>query len=120
MVVGAVAAAAASQVTDAGAVAISGVLSTCEVRRLSLAGNNLQDDGAYALADALIAGFAPEQVDLSDNMLTDDGALALVKAAAKHTKSLRFLDLRLNPLISDEGRAAAAAASVGANFDLCL
>lgn len=103
-----------------GVVAISTALATCAVRRISLAGNNVQDDGAYALADALGAGFEPEQVDLSDNMLTDDGAVALVKAAAEHTATLRFLDLRLNPLISDEGRAVAAASSIGASFDLCL
>ena len=43
-----------------------------------------------------------------------------VEAAAQHTPSLRWLDLRLNPLISDEGRQYCAAASVGASFDLKL
>ena len=79
-----------------------------------------QDDGALALAEAIAAGFCPEQLDLSDNMLTDEGALALISKANAHAPSLRWLDLRLNPLISDDARAAAAAASVGASFDLCV
>ena len=71
-------------------------------------------------SQALADGFAPEQLDLSDNMLTDDGGLALVQAAKAHTPALRWLDLRLNPLISDDGRHACAAAAVGAPFDLKL
>ena len=90
------------------------------MRRLSLAGNNVQDGGANGLVSALASGFAPEQLDLSDNMLTDEGAIALVTGAANATPSLRWLDLRLNPLISDEGRQQCAQASVGASFDLKL
>ena len=108
------------ELTDSGLVAIAAALSTCAVRRLSLAGNNVQDDGALALAASLAAGFAPEQLDLSDNMLTDEGALALVSSASQHTPSLRWLDLRLNPLLSDEGRQQCAAAAVGACYDLKL
>ena len=107
-----------NELTDAGVCAIASTLPTCAVRRLSLAGNNLQDEGALALADALADGFAPEQLDLSDNMITDEGALALISKATAHAQHLRWLDLSLNPLISDAGRAAAAAASVGASFDL--
>ena len=90
------------------------------MRRLSLASNHVQDGGAQCLAAALADGFAPEQLDLSDNMLSEEGALALVESAARATPSLRWLDLRLNPLISDAGRQQCAAASVGASFDLKL
>ena len=48
------------------------------------------------------------------------GSYALVGAAAQCTPSLRWLDLRLNPLITDEGRQQCAAASVGASFDCKL
>ena len=111
---------AGNELTDAGVCAIASSLSTCAVRRLSLAGNNVQDGGANGLVSALASGFAPEQLDLSDNMLTDEGAIALVTGAANATPSLRWLDLRLNPLISDEGRQQCAQASVGASFDLKL
>lgn len=56
----------------------------------------------------------------TDNMITDEGALSLVARAVAQTPSLRWMDLRLNPLISDEGRASVAASSVGASFDLQL
>ena len=111
---------AGNELTDSGVEAIASALSTCRVRRLSLASNHVQDGGALALAAALESGFAPEQLDLSDNMLADEGATALVRAAAEGAPSLRWLDLRLNPLISDEGRQTCAAASVGASFDLKL
>ena len=72
------------------------------------------------LFPALTSLLATWQLDLSDNMLTEEGALALVTSAAKASTSLRWLDLRLNPLITDEGRQLCAAASVGASFDLKL
>ena len=109
-----------NELTDLGVSTIASTLGTCAVRRLSLAANNVEDEGALALAEALAKGFSPEQLDLSDNMLTDEGALALVARAAKHAHHLRWLDLSLNPLISDSGRAAAATASVGACFDLSV
>lgn len=109
---------AANELTEEGVSAIAASLPTCAVRRLSLASNHVQDAGSLALAAALEAGFAPEQIDLSDNMLTEEGALALVSAAAKSSFSLRWLDLSLNPMISDEGRVACSKASVGACFDL--
>jgi len=109
-----------NELTDTGLCTIAPVLSTCAVRRLSLAGNNVQDSGAQALAAALADGYAPEQLDLSDNMITDEGALALIRCAVERTPSLRWVDLRLNPLISDEGRAAVASVSVGCGFDLML
>ena len=109
-----------NELTDAGVEAIAASLCHCKVRRLSLASNHVQDGGALALANALAVGFAPEQIDLSDNMLTEEGAISLVEMAVKTTTSLRWLDLRLNPLISDEGRALCAQASVGASFDLKL
>jgi hypothetical protein len=110
---------AGNELTDSGVGALAAVLSMCAVRRLSLAGNHVQDGGAVGLAAALGAGFAPEQLDASDNMIGDEGALALVAAAAK-SPSLRWLDLRLNPLISDEGRQQCARGAVGASFDLML
>ena len=109
-----------NELTDVGVATVAVALATCAARRLSLAGNNVEDGGARALAVALSQGFAPEQLDLSDNMLTDEGALALISAAVQHAASLRWLDLRLNPLISDQGRAEAASAAVGASFDLSL
>ena len=111
---------ASNELTDSGVGAIAASLFSCGVRRLSLASNHLQDGGALALAQALCDGFAPEQLDLSDNMLTEDGAAMLVETAVRSAPSLRWLDLRLNPLISDEGRALCAQASVGASFDLKL
>ena len=112
----------ANDLTDDGALVIADALSTCAVKRLSLIGNNLQDDAARALADALAAGFAPEQLDLSDNLITDAGAIELVCAAAAYGGCLTWLDLRANPQITDEGRRDAAAAAQGGThrFELVL
>lgn len=111
---------AGNELTDKGIAALAATLSTCAVRRLSLASNHMQDAGAMRMAAALADGFAPEQLDLSDNMLSEEGALALVSTAANCSPGLRWLDLRLNPLVSDAGRQQCAAASVGASFDLKL
>lgn len=54
-----------NELTDSGVATIAAALHTCAVRRFSLAGNNMQDDGARALAAALVSGFSPEQLDLS-------------------------------------------------------
>ena len=106
-----------NEFTDLGAAALADALGSCCVQRLSLAGNNLEDGTAAAIARALGAGFAPQGLDLSDNMITDEGVMLVVQAAAAHGALLRWLDLRLNPL-SEKGRAAAAAAADGTQFEL--
>ena len=111
---------AANELTDDGVLTLSSTLPTCAVRRLSLAGNNVQDEGARALAAALAYGYAPRHLDLSDNMLTDGGAIDLVRSAAAHTPSLVWLDLRANPLLTAEGKIEAADAAREASFEMLV
>lgn len=109
-----------NELTNEGLTVLAAALPTSSIRRLSLAGNNVQDEGALALGTALAKGFAPEHIDLSDNMLTDTGALGLVEQALKHGPALVWLDLRANPLITSEGRHEARAAAERARFELLL
>jgi hypothetical protein len=109
-----------NELTNEGLTVLAAALPTSSIRRLSLAGNNVQDEGALALGTALAKGFAPEHIDLSDNMLTDTGALGLVEQALKHGPALVWLDLRANPLITSEGRHEARAAAERARFEMLL
>jgi len=68
--------------------------------RLDLSDNNIDDDGAKQIADALKINHSLEELDLSDNNIGDDGVKQLADAL-KVNHSLEELDLRSNNIGSD-------------------
>jgi hypothetical protein len=70
--------------------------------------NNIGDDGATALAKALLVNESLTSISLDDNKISNQGATALAKALHAN-KSLTMIDLDRNK-ISDEGATALAEA----------
>jgi Ran GTPase-activating protein 1 len=67
--------------------------------RLNLSDNNFGADGAAALAEALSAAPALEELNLRDAALTDDGVVLVLRAvAASGGRGMRVLDLSANEM----------------------
>ena len=96
---------AGNELTDDGACALAEALGASSVTELDLASNVIEDRGALALAAAIGKGFAPRKLSLADNLVSDAGAAALIRAAAA-LPALSSLDLSLN----QAGAAAAETA----------
>ena len=96
---------AGNELTDDGACALAEALGASSVTELDLASNVIEDRGALALAAAIGRGFAPRKLSLADNLVSDAGAAALIRAAAA-LPALSSLDLSLN----QAGAAAAETA----------
>jgi Ran GTPase-activating protein (RanGAP) involved in mRNA processing and transport len=76
------------------------------VTNIDLSGNEISDEGASALADALKVNKSVTSIDLSCNEISDEGASALADALKVNT-SLTNIDLCYNK-IGDEGASALA------------
>ena len=68
------------------------------LREIRLRGNNIQDEGAAAIAEALHNHTNLEVLDLWANFIDDDGIAALCKALAECCPHVRKLKLRMNPV----------------------
>ena len=75
-----------------------------KVKELYLYSNNISDEGAKALAEALKVNTALHRLDLYSNKISDEGAKALAEVLKVNT-ALRALHLAYNN-ISDEGAKA--------------
>lgn len=91
---------------DLGAKAVCGALTAVQnaaLRELCLGANGIGDEGAQAVAAALLSpSVALRRLSLRDNCITDKGALALAAALARNS-TLEELDLWGNHL-SEQGK----------------
>ena len=88
-------------ISDEGAIALAEALKENEtLRKLGLRDNKISDEGARALTEALKENKSLEELRLNYNKISDEGAIALAEAL-KENKTLRKLDLREND-ISEE------------------
>ena len=98
---------AGNELTDDGACALAEALGASSVTELDLASNVIEDRGALALAAAIGKGFAPRS-SRSQTPQSDAGAAALIRAAA--LPALSSLDLSLSRRAPPPGRRVSAAA----------
>jgi Leucine Rich repeat len=70
------------------------------LRELGLGQNNIGNDGAVAIADALRCTETLERPDLCGNTISDEGATAILKASAGGSCSLTWMNLEDNDDIS--------------------
>ena len=75
---------------------------------LSLAGENIGDDGAKSLAQALRTNTTLQHLSHSGNQISDDGAKSLAQALQTNT-SLRYIRLHNNQIGDDGAKALAKA-----------
>lgn len=90
--------------------AIKLILQTCRdrysIKDLRLSGCQVSNDGAIAIAEALIQDNHISNLELAYNVIQDKGAKALAEAL-KRNKSLTSLNLRQNRINQDGGKALA-------------
>jgi hypothetical protein len=109
-----------SSVTVNGINACLGKILGCpKLVKLDLSGNNIGDDGAKAIADALKVNHSLETLYLNDNNIGDDGAKAIADAL-KDNKSLDKLDLDDNKIDDDGAKAIADALKVNHRLESLL
>ncbi len=106
-----------AQIGNAGVDALATALtSNSHLQVLSLAGVEgvlIQDNGASALARALLQNTGVRELYLWSNAIGDAGARALANAM-EHNMGMRVLDLRLNaPITAQGGRALLKVAAAG-------
>ena len=98
---------ASNNIGDEGAKAIADALkSNTSLTTIDLRGNNIGDEGAKAIAEALKGNTSLTSINLSNNNIGDEGAKAIADAL-KFNTSLTTIDLDNNNL-GDEGKKAVA------------
>ena len=101
-----------NQISDEGATALAQAMKgNTTLQRLYLDNNQISDEGATALAQAIKGNTTLHRLDLDNNQISDEGATALAQAMKGNT-TLPRLSLRCNK-ISDEGVTALAQAMDG-------
>jgi Ran GTPase-activating protein (RanGAP) involved in mRNA processing and transport len=70
------------------------------LRDLGLGRNYVRNEGAAAIAGALRCNTTLERLDLSSNRISDAGAMAIRKALTESNRSLAWLDLEHNAVVS--------------------
>ena len=101
-----------NQISDEGATALAQAMKgNTTMQELYLGHNQISDEGATALAQALKGNTTLQQLYLGSNQISDEGATALANAMKGNT-TLQQLSL-YNNQISDEGATALANAMKG-------
>ena len=101
-----------NEISDEGATALQQALKgNTTLQRLNLSSNEISDEGATALQQALKGNTTLQRLNLSSNEISDEGATALAQVVKGNT-TLKMLDLARNQ-IGDEGATALAQAMKG-------
>jgi Ran GTPase-activating protein (RanGAP) involved in mRNA processing and transport len=85
--------------SNRGAIALGKFLANpkCHLEILDLAGNDIRDEGAIALGEALTTNTSLKTLFLQNNSIQDDGGKAL-GLGLKHSQTLQILDVSNNPI----------------------
>ncbi len=81
-----------------------GVSTTLQV--LGMGYNNITDDGAQFIAEALKVNKSLTWLCMASSGVTDIGALALAEAIAVHRRKIDYFFVAVEPAMSDKGRDA--------------
>ena len=112
-----------NQLGDMGAEAFAFALrdERCGLTDLNLSDNQISDEGALMLAEAMTLGCKLERLDLSNNQIGEAGGVAFAKALASNKTPLNTFKLVRNKLGEESGVAFAQAISSSSTIrTLCL
>ncbi len=76
------------------------------MEELSIGDNNITDDGAELIADALQINKSLTWLHMPSPDVTDKGALALAQGIAVHGKKFRYFYIVADCIITDTGKVA--------------